>query len=343
MTTHPEMIHEPITSHVTMIYDAVQMVGTALKGARPFISQPEGKVSCSKRMPWASGSLFRDNLAQVEMDGVSGHINCTAEGRVAKAEYKIVNFIGPGLFVDIGSWDSKEGLKMKYHRESTSVQFLGGVTEHHPKGVPNGLSGEHLRLGVTDNPPFAFRRADCKAGSNECWEGITPDTVTELALSLNFTYEFIEPLDKQFGTYNLKTETWNGLIGDVLAYRTDMIAMDLSVSFERKTFIDFSVSFMDSGISLAVRGESDKGNLFFFLSPFNWSVWLMVVIAVVTMATLQNLFGKLSPNGEYGRIVHAMQVCKCGACIGRRQLKAQVLALLRNCFQGYYHYRYIYV
>ena len=84
--------------------------------------------------------------------------------------------------------------------------------------------------------------------------------------------------------------------------------MDLSVSFERRIHIDFTVPFMDSGISLAVKGESGKENVFFFLSPFSRTIWMMIIIAVLAIALLQNFFSKVSPYGKYGRRVHAMQV-----------------------------------
>ena len=90
--------------------------------------------------------------------------------------------------------------------------------------------------------------------------------------------------------------------------------MDLSVSFERKTYIDFSVSFMSSGISLAVKGGSDKGNVFFFLSPFSTWVWVMIIVSVIIMAMIHNIFSKLSPSGEYDRRTHAMQICACCEC-----------------------------
>ena len=98
------------------------------------------------------------------------------------------------------------------------------------------------------------------------------------------------------------------MIGDLLSQRTDMIAMDLSVGVERKQAIDFTVPIMDSGISLVVMGESGKNNPFFFLSPFGNSVWMTMGAAFIVISSMLNLFSKISPYGDYGQKVHAIQV-----------------------------------
>ena len=316
---------ESLSAHMTLTYDAIQLVRNVLNDVQYSITPQT--ANCHQQQPWKSGKLFSSKLRSTPMNGITSFYNFTSEGLRSKAKYNIVNFITPGKFVNIGRWTSEKGLYMYYSKHSHDVQFLGGLT-YHPLGTARGLIGEHLRLGVTENAPFAARIKDCEGPL--CWEGITPATVQELAATLNFTYEFIEPEDKLFGTYDKETERWSGLIGDLLSNRIDMIAMDLSVSFERKTYIDFSVSFMDSGISLAVKGQSDKGNVFFFLSPFSESVWIMVIVSIVIVSLIQSLFNRISPSGEYGRIVHAMQVCECGECATRREITIQENVRLKD-------------
>ena len=314
-----------LTPHMTLTYDAITLVGKVLNNLQ--YQKTEQSASCKQQISWNSGELVSRKLRSTPMNGITGFFNFTSEGLRAKAAYNIVNFVNPGVFAHIGHWKSHDGLHMPYHKDSDDVKFIGGVT-YHPRGSPKGLSGEHLRLGVTNNAPFAAEMRGCEG--TKCWEGITPDTIRQLAAVMNFTYEFVEPEDKLFGTYNKETEVWTGLIGDLLSNRIDMIAMDLSVSFERKTYIDFSVSFMDSGISLAVRGQSDKGNVFFFLSPFSESVWIMVIVSILIVSLIQSLFNKLSPSGEYGRIVHAMQVCGCTECVRRREITVQENVRLKD-------------
>lgn len=314
-----------LTPHLTLSYDAFHLVSHALEDMGNEITRQS--ASCSLQKPWPKGIDLSKRLRKMNTGGITGLLQFNEDGSRVKPAYNVVNFVNPGSFATIGKWTTEEGLNMYLSKHSVGVQFPGGVT-YHPSGSAEALSGQHLRLGITENKPFASEIKNCVG--THCWEGITPDTVRELAKVLKFSYEFIEPTDRQFGTYDHETETWNGLIGDLLSNKIDMIAMDLSVSFERKTFIDFSVSFMDSGISLAVRGQSDKGNVFFFLSPFSESVWIMVIVSIVIVSLVQSLFNKLSPSGEYGRIMHAMQVCSCEDCSKRREVTVQENVRLKD-------------
>ena len=84
---------------------------------------------------------------------------------------------------------------------------------------------------------------------------------------------------------------------------------------------------MDSGISLAIKGESGKSDIFFFMSPFGYSVWCMIAVVFMLMGIILNLISKISPYGSHGKRIHAMQVCKCEGCEERRVVKQQLKRL----------------
>ena len=317
-----------LAPHVVLTYDAVQILGAGLEESGCNLTKQD--LECNSTTSWTSGEGFFSSLLGKNHEGITGNVSFTQEALRDKAAYKIVNFVNPGLFVDVGRWTSDKGLIMYNDVDSNSVQFLGGVNQH-PIGVATELQGLHLKLGATTNPPFAYKIINCtNINPNKCWEGITPDIVAEFSKEMNFTYEYIEPIDNEYGYLNPQTDKWNGMIGDMLEGKTDMITMDLSVSFERKTHIDFTVAFMDSGISLVIRGESSKSNSFFFLSPFELMVWTMIFAGFIAMSLIQNLFNKLSPYGEYGQRVHAMQSCKCVRCAIRRRAKIEQNIKLRD-------------
>jgi len=316
-----------LSPHVVLTYDAVQILGAGLEHSAGSLTRQD--LKCSSTNSWSSGEKFLMSLLEKKHEGVIGNVTFTRDALRDEAAYKIVNFVDPGLFVDVGRWTSEGGLTMYNDIDSASVQFLGGVTEH-PVGVATELQGLHLKLGATENRPFAYKKENCTTNEIQCWEGITPDIIREFASEMNFTYEYVEPPDGEYGYLDRETDKWNGMIGDMLEGKTDMIAMDLSVSFERKTHIDFSVAFMDSGISLVIKGESSKANSFFFLSPFEVMVWLMILAGFMAMSLIQNLFNKLSPYGEYGQRVHAMQTCRCLRCANRRRVKIEQGIKLRD-------------
>ena len=55
---------------------------------------------------------------------------------------------------------------------------------------------------------------------------------------------------------------------------------DLSISYQREQVVDFSMPFLDLGISLLyVNAPAKSVNLFSFLSPFSLNVWLLMLLA----------------------------------------------------------------
>ena len=320
-----DSLTHPLTPSLVMSYDAVQMAGRSLEmlAETDPIQQPDTSCSYDKPwQPWNNGDRYYDALKSSNFEGASGRWSFTDDGMVNHPGYEIVNLRSYGYdtprFLEIGKWTEEKGLEIE---DDSRIKFLGGAPVR-PMGVANSLNAEHLKLGVTENPPFAARIPNCTGDS--CWEGICPDVVKNLSTALNFTYEFVEPYDKEFGRFDPGTHTWNGLIGDMLSQRTDMVTMDLSVGVQRKQYIDFTVSFMDSGISLAIKGESGKSDIFFFMSPFGYSVWCMIAVVFMLMGIILNLISKISPYGSHGKRIHAMQVCKCEGCEERRVVKQQL-------------------
>jgi ABC-type amino acid transport substrate-binding protein len=104
------------------------------------------------------------------------------------------------------------------------------------------------------------------------------------------------------------------MVGDLLKNKIDVIAMDLSVSSQRRSYIDFTFSYLDSGISLVIKGESKTDNRFFFLSPFALSTWVAILVAIVTISVFQAISGRFSPYDQHGIIAFAVENCNCKKC-----------------------------
>lgn len=47
--------------------------------------------------------------------------------------------------------------------------------------------------------------------------GMIPDLLKTMGEKMGFEYEFVLPEDRKYGNYDEETNTWNGMIGDVLA------------------------------------------------------------------------------------------------------------------------------
>ncbi|XP_063682579.1 glutamate receptor ionotropic, kainate 2-like [Bolinopsis microptera] len=214
-----------------------------------------------------------------------------------------------------------------------NMQFFDG-TNIVPTGVNKNLVDRHLRLGTVEEKPFMFHSTkECEG--NACWSGMVNDMVVRLAEELSFTYEYISPADLKFGAKNETTKEWNGMIGDLLADKTDIIAIDLSTNSARKTVIDFSFAFMDAGLKAVVKGESKTGNKYFFLSPFDPLVWLMVLLSYFILVALISCIGKFSPYSKYGTKLYAVKTCSCNECTGQRdEMKKRRCSIHGNKLYG---------
>lgn len=51
---------------------------------------------------------------------------------------------------------------------------------------------------------------------NSQFEGYSLDLIDAIAQELNFTYKFVLTADNKYGNFDQKTQSWNGLIKDLL-------------------------------------------------------------------------------------------------------------------------------
>ncbi|XP_055939943.1 glutamate receptor ionotropic, kainate 2-like isoform X2 [Argiope bruennichi] len=76
----------------------------------------------------------------------------------------------------------------------------------------------------------------------------------------------------------------------------DMAIADLSISSKREKVLDFTLPFMNTGISILFKKPTEKvKSLFSFLSPFSAEVWLFVMAAFLGVSFILFLVGRLSP------------------------------------------------
>ncbi|XP_035214142.1 glutamate receptor ionotropic, kainate 2-like isoform X2 [Stegodyphus dumicola] len=159
---------------------------------------------------------------------------------------------------------------------------------------------EHKKYIITTilNKPFAMlRNSPRQLSGNDRYEGFTIDFIEELSKQLHFSYEIREVADKKYGVEVDKQKgIWNGMIGEVLQGVADMAVADLTITSTREKVLDFSLPFMNTGISILFKKPTEKvKSLFSFLSPFSSEVWIYVVAAFLGVSFVLFLVGRLSP------------------------------------------------
>lgn len=69
--------------------------------------------------------------------------------------------------------------------------------------------------------------------------------------------------------------------------RADLAVADLTITYDREQVVDFTMPFMNLGISVLYRKPlKHSPNLFSFLSPLSFDVWLYMATAYLGVSLL---------------------------------------------------------
>ncbi|CAB4060563.1 GRIN [Lepeophtheirus salmonis] len=75
-----------------------------------------------------------------------------------------------------------------------------------------------------------------------------------------------------------------------------MAIADLTINYQREQVVDFTMPFLDLGISLVyVKAPEKSINLFSFLSPLSSNVWILMILAGVLVSLTMYFIGRYSP------------------------------------------------
>ncbi|CAH2319225.1 glutamate receptor ionotropic, NMDA 2D, partial [Pelobates cultripes] len=130
----------------------------------------------------------------------------------------------------------------------------------------------------------------------QCCKGFCIDILKRLAKTIGFTYDLYLVTN---GKHGKKIEgVWNGMIGEVFYQRADMAIGSLTINEERSEIIDFSVPFVETGISVMVSRSNGTVSPSAFLEPYSPAVWVMMFVMCLTVvAVTVFIFEYFSPVG----------------------------------------------
>ncbi|XP_050784162.1 glutamate receptor ionotropic, NMDA 2D [Gopherus flavomarginatus] len=218
----------------------------------------------------------------------------------------------------VGSWEHQI-LRMKYPVWSRYGKFLQPVDDD-----------QHLTVATLEERPFVIvENIDPATGTcirdsvpcrnqlnrtdshptdpllfeKKCCKGFCIDILKRLAKTVGFTYDLYLVTN---GKHGKKIDgVWNGMIGEVFYLRADMAIGSLTINEERSEIIDFSVPFVETGISVMVSRSNGTVSPSAFLEPYSPAVWVMMFVMCLTVvAVTVFIFEYFSPVG-YNRSLAA--------------------------------------
>ncbi|XP_046988610.1 glutamate receptor ionotropic, kainate 2-like [Schistocerca americana] len=285
ITPHTMRVESALT------YDAVRVLAAALFQTSTIGRLRTWPLSClGEEAVWDHGISVRDFIRDMRHEGLSGNIMFDAEGRRVGFSLEVLELSAAG-FRPVAKWTPEEGF-VSSKTETETLEEKQSI-----------LQGRHLIVSSRIGAPYLMEKEHTTPPrvGNDRYEGYSMDLITQIAEILNFTFEFKLAPDGQYGNRNEKTGTWNGLVGELIAGRADLAICDLTITEERQSAVDFTMPFMNLGISILYsKSEKADPNLFSFLDPFTVDVWIYMATAYLGVSLTFFALARMAP-GEWDK------------------------------------------
>ncbi|XP_017664567.1 PREDICTED: glutamate receptor ionotropic, NMDA 2A isoform X2 [Lepidothrix coronata] len=270
---------------------------------------PEARTSCYGQLekndrPSQTLHKFMMNVTWEGRD-----LSFTADGYQAHPRLVVIVLNNEREWEKVGKWENNS-LSLKY-----------SVWPRYSSFADSDPDDNHLSIVTLEEAPFVivedvdplmescqkntvpcrkFVRLNNKTneGTNvkKCCKGFCIDILKKLSKTVKFTYDLYLVTNGKHG--KKVNNVWNGMIGEVVYHRAVMAVGSLTINEERSEVVDFSVPFVETGISVMVSRSNGTVSPSAFLEPFSASVWVMMfVMLLIVSAMAVFIFEYFSPVG----------------------------------------------
>ncbi|KAL7114812.1 hypothetical protein ACP275_04G145000 [Erythranthe tilingii] len=320
--TNPKALNSDPDIYVLWAYDSAIALAMAAEeaGLKDLTYQVTKTSSNSTDLESFGVSLSGPNLTRALSNtafvGLAGNFHLI-DGELQAPPYEIVNMVGPEARV-IGYWMKENGIVSELNFTSSSANAystskfnLGstiwpGNKSSPPKGWVVPTNGKKLRVGVPVKVSFTeFVRVTWNSDNSTKVEGYCIDVFDAVmaALPYGVPYEYIPfatPDHKIAGDYN-------DLAQQVYLGNYDAVAGDVTIIGNRSQYVDFTLPYAESGISMVVPVEDDKrGNKSLFLKPLTRNMWFLTVASFVSIGFMVHIFERPKNKEFRGSLGHEL-------------------------------------
>ncbi|XP_049872660.1 glutamate receptor ionotropic, kainate 2-like isoform X2 [Pectinophora gossypiella] len=286
----PTDTHE-ITVEAALASDAARLITDAVESSPDdYIKQEELELECNSGSKWPNGEEFTKHLLTNRPVGktITNEIvldEVTGQRTVFNAEVMELSNSG---FNKIATWNPETGFDYIRSAGQTS-DLLAEKWQNKTFKVVSRIGAPYLVERVPEEGQEFF--------GNDRYEGYSKDLIHEiLKETLHLNYEFEIVPGNGYGSFNKETKKWDGLVGHLLE-RADLAICDLTITYERRSYVDFTTPFMTLGISiLYTKPAPPEPELFSFLKPFSVDVWIYMGAAYLMVSLLLHVLARLAPN-----------------------------------------------
>lgn len=246
--------HDVITSSIgTNMNMLFGMNDVVLKKNEIHVNKIRG-VECSYSMKstrkWPLGKYILDKLKNNNdkkniREGLTGVISFDATGK--RSDFTIgVYKVGLNTPLKrIGYYTPEKGLKIIDDKvQPDKEEHKTPVKLNRPLIVTTILEDPYLML-KSNEPGKNYT-------GNDRFEGYCVDLIKRIAEIVNFTYEIRPVKDGKFGVRDANG-IWDGMVGELVRHEADLAVAALTISSQRERAIEFSMPFMNIGISIMIK------------------------------------------------------------------------------------------
>ncbi|CAD7083213.1 unnamed protein product [Hermetia illucens] len=238
--------------------------------------------------PWEHGDKISRYLRKVEIEGLTGEIRFSEDGRRQNYTLHIVEMTVNSAMVKVAEWSDETGftpISAKYVRLRPNVEI-----EKNKTYIVTSLIEEPYLMQRKSRPGEEFE-------GNDRYEGYCKDLANLIAKKIGIVYEIRIVKDGTYGAENPNVKGgWDGMVGELVRREADIAIAAMTITAERERVIDFSKPFMSLGISIMIKKPiKQTPGVFSFLNPLSQEIWVSVIFSYIGVSIVLFFVSRFSP------------------------------------------------
>ncbi|XP_058982073.1 glutamate receptor ionotropic, kainate 2 [Musca domestica] len=265
----------------TLMYDAVVLFANAARnvitGGREFV-EPAGRCDAEGSYAWVLGKYIVGEMKRISEDDVEPPFkteNMKIDEYGLRSEFNL-EIYKPTINEPLATWSPDGSIQ--------SVRRDFQISSSSSAAVQDFAQSRRVYRVVThiEEPYFMMKEDAENFRGDEKYEGYAVDLIQKLSEMMEFEYEFV--LVNGNGKFNPVTKEWDGIMRSLIDHRAQIGVCDLTITQLRRKYVDFTVPFMQLGISiLFYKPDPEVKDIFAFLQPFAKEVWMYVILTQLVM------------------------------------------------------------
>ncbi|XP_055858129.1 glutamate receptor ionotropic, kainate 2 isoform X1 [Episyrphus balteatus] len=235
-------------------------------------------LSCDSEIPWSDGLSLYNYINSASISGLTGNVQFS-EGRRNNFKIDLLK-LKQERIQKVGFWNPEEGVNVTdpsafYDINSTNITLV---------------------VMTRKEKPYVMVKEDANLTGNARYEGFCIDLLKAIAGQVGFHYKIELVPDAMYGVFNPETNTWNGIVRELMERRADLAVASMTINYARESVIDFTKPFMNLGIGILFKvPTSQPTRLFSFMNPLAVEIWLYVLAAYLLVSFTLFVMARFSP------------------------------------------------